>query len=96
MSQEVGQATEHLREFMFQRVYIDSFAKSEESKAMYILEELYSYFMKSPNLLPTEYHKQVPLYGEEQAVSDYIAGMTDRYAMRIFHELFIPSSWKQI
>lgn len=96
MSQEVGQATERLRDFMFQRVYIDSFAKSEEIKAMYILEQLYNYFMKSPNLLPMEYHKQVPLYGEEQAVSDYIAGMTDRYAMRIFHELFMPSSWKQI
>lgn len=96
MSQEVGQATENLRDFMFQRVYIDSFAKAEESKAMYILEELFHYFMKNPNLLPMEYHKQITLYGEEQAVCDYIAGMTDRYAMRVFHELFIPSTWKQI
>lgn len=96
MSQEVRQATEQLRDFMFQRVYLDCLAKSEEDKAMYILEELFFYFIKNPNRLPAEYHKQIPVYGEEQAVCDYIAGMTDRYAMRIFYELFVPSSWKQI
>ena len=96
MSPEVGQATEKLRNFMFQQVYIDSFAKTEESKAMYILKELFFYFLNKPDLLPAEYYKQIPGYGKEQAVCDYIAGMTDRYAIRIFYELFVPSSWKQI
>jgi dGTPase len=96
MSPSVGQATEKLRDFMFQHVYIDSTAKTEEQKAMYMLEELFHYFIKQPQLLPEEYHKQIPVYGKEQAVCDYIAGMTDRYAARIFHELFIPSSWKQL
>ena len=96
MSESIGQATEKLRSFMFQHVYIDSSAKAEEKKAMYILKELFNYFMEYPHLLPGEYFKQIPVYGEEQAVCDYIAGMTDRYAMRIFHELFVPSSWKQL
>jgi dGTPase len=96
MSETVGQATESLRSFMFEHVYIDSFAKAEEKKAMYILEELFNYFMKHPQQLPQEYFKQIPADGEEQAVCDYIAGMTDRYAIRIFHELFVPSSWKQL
>ena len=96
MSPLVGEATEKLRDFMFSRVYIDSFAKVEEGKAMYILEQLFNYFIKNPDHLPAEYIKQIPVYGEEQAVCDYIAGMTDRYAARIFHELFVPSSWKQI
>ncbi|MGI6526201.1 MAG: deoxyguanosinetriphosphate triphosphohydrolase [Caldicoprobacterales bacterium] len=96
MSPEVGQATERLRDFMFQRVYIDSFAKTEEVKAMYVLEELFQYFMKYPDKLPNEYGRQIPMYGKEQAVCDYIAGMTDRYAARLFHQLFVPSSWKQL
>ena len=96
MSPEVGQATEKLRDFMFERVYIDSFAKTEESKAMYVLEELFNYFMKYPEKLPAEYARHIPLYGKEQAVCDYIAGMTDRYAVRLFNKLFMPSSWKQL
>ena len=83
MSPEVGQATEKLRDFMFERVYIDSFAKTEESKAMYVLEELFNYFMKYPEKLQAEYARHIPLYGKEQAVCDYIAGMTDRYAVRL-------------
>ena len=96
MSEPVGQATEILRDFMFRRVYIDSAAKAEEQKAMYVLKELFRYFMEHPQLMPEEYFKQIPVYGEEQAACDYIAGMTDNYATRIFHELFVPSSWKQL
>jgi len=96
MSPCVGEATEKLRDFMFVHVYIDSFAKAEEGKAMYMLEQLFNYFLRNPDRMPGEYSKQISVYGEEQAVCDYIAGMTDRYATRIFHELFVPSSWKQL
>jgi dGTPase len=95
MSPSVGQATERLRDFMFERVYIDSFAKTEEEKAMNVLEQLFNYFMKHPDRLPLEYARHISDYGKEQAVCDYIAGMTDRYAIGLFHELFMPSSWKQ-
>ncbi len=95
MSPSVGQATERLRDFMFERVYIDSFAKTEEEKAMNVLEQLFNYFMKYPDRLPAEYARHISAYGKEQAVCDYIAGMTDRYATGLFHQLFMPSSWKQ-
>jgi dGTPase len=96
MGSVVGQATEELRDFMFSRVYVDSSAKAEDAKAMYILEELFHYFLEHPYLLPEEYCKNIPADGEEQAVCDFVAGMTDRYAIRKFYELFIPSSWKQM
>ena len=96
MSESVGQATEALRDFMFRRVYITSDAKAEEKKAMYVLRELFRYFMEHPRQMPGEYIRQIPLYGEDQAVCDYIAGMTDNYAIRTFRELFVPSSWKQL
>ncbi|HOB19761.1 MAG TPA: deoxyguanosinetriphosphate triphosphohydrolase [Candidatus Atribacteria bacterium] len=95
MSSEVGQATNLLREFMFERVYIDSKAKSEERKAMNIVEALFDYYMKHIDSMPAEYIRQIEAYGKEQAVCDYIAGMTDRYAIRMFQDLFIPAPWKQ-
>lgn len=95
MSSEVGQATEVLRDFMFSRVYVDSSAKAEEDKAMHVLEELFTHFLKHVELLPEEYGKNIPGDGLEQAVVDYIAGMTDRYAIRLFYQIFIPASWKQ-
>lgn len=96
MSDPISQATDDLRSFMFDRVYVDSSAKAEDVKAMYVLKELYNYFMEYPHTLPEEYFKHILNFGEEQAVCDYIAGMTDRYAIRTFHELFVPSSWKQL
>ncbi len=96
MSSEVGQAMEALRSFMFSRVYVDSSAKAEDEKAMYIMKELFGCFMKQPDKLPEEYYKQKATDGVEQAVCDYIAGMTDRYAIRMFYAQFIPASWKQI
>ncbi len=96
MSPEVGQATDLLREFMFERVYIDSKAKSEEKKAMNIVEALFDYYMKHIDSMPAEYIRQIDAYGKEQAVCDYIAGMTDRYAIRMFQDLFIPAPWKQL
>jgi dGTPase len=95
MSTEIGEATEKLRNFMFKNVYLDSAAKTEEQKAMYVLENLYNYFLKHPELLPHEYYANMEKYGKEQVVCDYIAGMTDRYALGMFYHLFVPSTWKQ-
>jgi dGTP triphosphohydrolase len=90
MSQEVSQATEKLRSFMFERVYMGYVAQKQEEKARYVLENLYDYFMKHPDALPAEYRSHIEAYGIEQVVCDYIAGMTDRYALRMFYNLFIP------
>ena len=95
MSGKIAAATERLRDFMFERVYLDSLAKTEEKKAMYVIEQLYGYFFEKSNSLPEEYLCAMEQYGKEQVVCDYIAGMTDRYAVRTFHSLFIPAPWKQ-
>jgi dGTPase len=94
MSGEMAEVTETLRDFMFARVYVDSQAKSEERKAMHVLQEIFQYFMEYPAQLPEEYRENIARYGEEQVVCDYIAGMTDRYAMKVYERLFIPSSWQ--
>ena len=94
MSAMIAEATESLRNFMFARVYVDSQAKSEEKKAMHILRELFEYFMAHPEELPPENRENIGRYGEEQAVCDYIAGMTDRYAMKLYERLFIPNAWQ--
>lgn len=94
MSPMIAEATENLRDFMFARVYVDSQAKSEEKKAMHVLQELFQYFMAHPGELPPENRESIGQYGEEQVVCDYIAGMTDRYAMTVYKRLFIPNAWQ--
>lgn len=95
MSKPVAEATDTLRSFMFERVYLDSLAKTEEKKAMYLIEKLYEHFTKNPKELPPEFTKYLNTMDLEQLVCDYIAGMTDRYAVRLFQELFVPLPWKQ-
>lgn len=90
MSKEVGMATKKLRNFMFDRVYINSEAKGQEQKAMHIVENLFKYFMKNVDRLPDEYLHFVDVYGKEQVVCDYIAGMTDRYAFKAYENLLNP------
>ena len=87
MSTKVGIATEKLRDFMFERVYIGNDAKGKEEEAMYIVESLFKYFKKNIDKLPKEYLRFIDIYGREQAVCDYIAGMTDRYAFMIYENL---------
>jgi dGTPase len=93
MSKEFLEATNELRSFMFKNVYLDSAAKKEEVKTQNILSELYCYIVKSPELLPHDMKKLLDTYDIHKVVCDYIAGMTDRYAVKKFHDIFIPSSW---
>lgn len=94
MSTQIRKATELLRSFMFERVYLDSKAKSEDEKAMHLLETLFKYYLNRLEKMPKEYLKNIDEHGSEQVVCDFIAGMTDRYAIRTFSDLFIPSAWK--
>lgn len=94
MDETVDQTMEALRNFMFERVYKNPIAKGEESKAQHILQELYSYYIKNPNKLPPDFRPQLDFDGMERVVCDYIAGMTDKYAMYKFDELFIPMAWQ--
>ncbi|ADL07692.1 deoxyguanosinetriphosphate triphosphohydrolase [Thermosediminibacter oceani] len=93
MSQEVYSATVELREFMFERVYIGSSAKSQEIKAQRMLELMFEYFIKNVDSLPAEFIRIAEREGVERGVCDYIAGMTDSFATYKFREIFVPSPW---
>jgi dGTPase len=93
MSDDFKQATNEMREFMFKNVYVGSVAKKEEVKAQNIIKELYNYIKKTPELLPHELSKKVDGNDIDRAVCDYVAGMTDTYAVKKFRDIFIPSSW---
>jgi len=93
MEKEVGDAFTKLRAFMFERVYLNPDVKSEENKAMDIVRWLYTYFTESPDKMPAEYRRILETEGIARAVCDYVAGMSDRYAISVFEDLFIPKSW---
>lgn len=96
MSPELLTAMQQLRRFMFEHVYIGSKAKVHEKKAQNMLTQLFLYFKENEHLLPYEYLERIDAGDDstDRVVADYIAGMTDRYAINTFTELFIPSSWK--
>ena len=87
------EAMHNLREFMFEAVYRNPVAKGEESKAQDMLRRLFEYYRKDPDRLPPEFQDIREREGVERAVCDYIAGMTDNYAVEKFSLAFIPVSW---
>ena len=94
LSPAVDQALKDLRAFMFERVYRNPVAKSEETKAKAMLTKLFEYYISHPEALPEDVQPQLSFDGMERTVCDYIAGMTDNYAVDKYTELFIPSGWQ--
>lgn len=95
MSPHMEKAMQDLRLFMFEHVYKNPKAKSEESKAKNMLRELYGYYSSHLDAMPAEYLELIDRgEAEERVVCDYIAGMTDQYSMARFGELFIPKAWQ--
>lgn len=95
MSKHIEEAMLNLRKYMFVSVYRNPVAKSQEEKAEHLLKQLFKHYRKHIELLPEEYINLIDKRGEskERVVCDYIAGMTDRYAIAKYKELVIPSSW---
>jgi dGTPase len=93
LSPAVDQALKDLRAFMFERVYRNPVAKAEETKAKDMLKRLFEYYVAHPEALPEDFHPQLSFDGMERTVCDYIAGMTDNYAVDKFTEIFIPMGW---
>lgn len=93
MESEVEEASERLRSFMFERVYLSPTAKGEEEKAERMLTETYLYFVKNPEKLPPSYLKFLDKFSKEQVVCDYLSSMTDRYAVYTFNKIFVPKGW---
>lgn len=96
MSPEIRTAVMGLRKFLFEHVYENPVAKSEESKAINMITNLYEYYVRHEELLPGQSRADVEAgtTSLEQTVCDYIAGMTDTYAVKKFEEYFVPESWK--
>lgn len=95
MSKEIERALKGLRAFMFEMVYTNSVAKAEEGKAEYMIDLLYDYYLKHPEEMSAEYRQRIEEKGEktERTVCDFIAGMTDRYAVMKFESLTVPKTW---
>lgn len=96
ISQNIKEAHEKLHKFMFESVYTNPVCKSEEDKAQDMIAKLYEHFCKNPDKMPLLYQKLSEEYGKQKAVCDYVAGMTDSYAITVFSDLFIPVGWQNI
>lgn len=95
MSDRVAGAMKAIRSFMFERVYKNPQAKSEEKKAEVLMETLYHYYLKHLDDLPDEFLNLLA-EGEpkEQVVCDYVGAMSDRFAIAVYEEIYIPKSWQ--
>ena len=94
ISPEVENALRDLRSYMFEKVYRNPVAKGEESKAKDMLSRMFAYYMSHPEELPEDFQPQLSFDGMERTVCDYIAGMTDKYAVDKFTEIFVPNGWQ--
>ncbi|MGZ8599592.1 MAG: deoxyguanosinetriphosphate triphosphohydrolase [Actinomycetota bacterium] len=91
LSDDVFRALDVLREFLFEHVYLRDEARAEQEKAIGLVRALFAHFLDHPDRVPEEYHRapgDLPT-----RVADYIAGMTDRFALRIYEQLFLPQGW---
>ena len=95
-SPDIQQPFLELHSFMFDKVYTNPVCKGEETKAIDIILRLYDYFLKNPDRIPKAYHYIIDDEGVERAVCDYIAGMSDRYLLAVYKNVFIPDSWVDI
>lgn len=93
MSEEMAKQFSLLREFMFERVYLNNTAKKEEEKSKHLVAELYRYYLAHIERLPEEFKQNIDADGPERVAADYIACMSDRYAITDFTRLFVPSEW---
>lgn len=95
MSAPIAEAMQVLRNYMFRHVYFNPKAKSEEKKAETMIRQLFTYYYEKPDEMPEEY-RQMIAEGEatEIVVCDYIAGMTDTYAVHTFCNIFVPKAWR--
>jgi dGTPase len=92
MSQEVKGLTYALRDFLYENVYESEVAKREFTKARKILHDLYNYYLKHPEEVFREFPKE-DIGDKERLVCDFIAGMTDRFALMMYERLFLPQPW---
>lgn len=95
-SPDIQQPFDELHSFMFEKVYTNPVCKGEETKAMDVIIRLYDYMLQNPDRIPQAYHYIIEQEGVHRAACDYIAGMSDRYLVSVYKNIFIPDSWVDI
>mgnify|MGYP000224728284 CR=1 FL=1 len=95
MSEEVEDAMSSLRDFLFARVYTNPDVKGEETKADGMIASLYEFYRANPDMMPMQYIETAFREDVDRAVCDYIAGMSDTYAVAVYRDNFIPKSWNK-
>lgn len=93
MSPLVQEAMDGLREFMFERVYRDKWRAAEEHRCDLVMKQLFHYYSEHPGEMPEEYVLIGYREGMERGVCDFLSGMTDRYAVRTYQQLFVPAAF---
>ncbi|MDY5100098.1 MAG: deoxyguanosinetriphosphate triphosphohydrolase [Oscillospiraceae bacterium] len=93
LSREMKEVWDLFHEFMYERVYYNPVAKGEEAKVEGILRGIWEHYVAHPDRLPPEYRLIAERDGLERAVTDYVSGMSDDYAIYQYGELFIPAAW---
>lgn len=95
-SDEYAEAFEEIRDFMFENVYLNPIAKREETKIKALIERMYEHYLANTDQMPSEYQQIVERDGAERAVTDFLSGMTDNYAIRDYERIFVPTGWEGI
>ncbi len=90
MSPEIQEVMDTFRSFMFERIYHSKALEHEREQAGFVLTELYEYFMRHFERLPEEFRLREERWGRKRIVIDYVAGLTDSYAVQLFSEIFVP------
>lgn len=93
MDSETEKYYNMLHSFLFDAVYKNPIAKSEEAKVLGLVEGLFKYYINNPEKMSAEYINICETEGKERAVADYISGMTDHYATTVYSNIYIPKAW---
>jgi dGTPase len=93
MSSDVSDAFDVLRQFMFDNVYTNPYAKSEEKKLNDIIEQMFGYYERHLDQLPDYLYERLDTEGKTRCIADYISGMTDAYLLNTYEDIFIPKGW---
>lgn len=93
MEPHIAEATGRLRDFLFEHIYTNPRVKSEDNKARELIARLFDYFVANPDKMPEFFIKNAQKEPLERCVCDYIAGMTDRHAIEIYKEIYMPNVW---
>ena len=97
MTPDIQEATDELRAFLFEHVYLNPLAKAEETKAKDVVCTLFDFYVTHPDRLPDRYRSRIGIAEEEtveRVVADFISGMTDRYAIETYQERYVPHVWR--